>query len=156
MIAKGQIVDGPSSKDDNGRNKRKKKDWGQDQRANAVAVKKAKTEGAAESNDTTGSGLLECATSNNPSEDENEDMDPVKDAVTSKDPTVMGKVLLPGDRPKRPRKPCKFFLKGSCTKGDRCTYGHDSTQAVSVYSTASIQYRIMLQFSRSQSLICIT
>ncbi|KAF9937258.1 hypothetical protein BGZ67_001493 [Mortierella alpina] len=132
MIAKGQIVEGSSSKDENGRNKRKKKDWSQDQRANAETVKKARTEGAAKSNDTTGSAMIECTSSNNLSEDENEDMDPVKDAVTSKDPSVMGKVLLPGDRPKRPRKPCKFFLKGSCTKGDRCTYGHDSTQAAKV------------------------
>ncbi|KAF9949576.1 nuclear fragile X mental retardation protein interacting protein 1 [Mortierella alpina] len=132
MIAKGQIVEGPSSKDENGRNKRKKKDWGQDQRANTEAIKKAKTEGLAESSDATGTALIEDAPSNNPSEDENEDMDPVKDAVTSKDPTVMGKVLLPGDRPKRGRKPCKFFLKGSCTKGERCTYGHDSTQAAKV------------------------
>ncbi|KAF9964243.1 nuclear fragile X mental retardation protein interacting protein 1 [Mortierella alpina] len=132
MIAKGQIVDGPSSKDENGRNKRKKKDWDQDQRANAEVIKKAKTEGAVESIDTKGNALIERASLNNPSEDENEDMDPVKDAVTSKDPTVMGKVLLPGERQKRPRKPCKFFLKGLCTKGDRCTYGHDSTQAAKV------------------------
>ncbi|KAG0198653.1 nuclear fragile X mental retardation protein interacting protein 1 [Mortierella sp. GBA30] len=136
MIAKGQIVTDSPSKDDNNRNKRKKKQWGQNQGTNPEATvpptKKAKSGGASESSDITGNGLVEYSSSNNPSDDENEDMDPVKDAVTSKDPSVIGKVLLPGDRPKRPRKPCKFFLKGTCTKGERCSYSHDATQAAKV------------------------
>ncbi|KAG0086398.1 hypothetical protein BGZ93_000132 [Podila epicladia] len=36
----------------------------------------------------------------------------------------MGKISLPADR-QRPKKPCRYFMRGRCGKGDKCTYSHD-------------------------------
>ncbi|KAF9183455.1 hypothetical protein BGZ51_004029, partial [Haplosporangium sp. Z 767] len=119
--------------------------------AECSPTKKAKIEGdTSESADITmdeaptvsqpeGAGLVAYMSSVNPSEededgdeDDNEDMDPVKDAITSKDPSAIGKVLLPSDRPRKPTKPCKFFLRNACSKGDKCTYLHDAQHAAKV------------------------
>lgn len=59
------------------------------------------------------------------SEDDSDDtMDPERDAVTSKDPLAMGKILLPEDRPIRKRV-CKYFAMGRCNKGNDCTFLHE-------------------------------
>ncbi|KAF9998640.1 hypothetical protein BGZ79_007673 [Entomortierella chlamydospora] len=133
MIAKGQIVDQPSKSgkdkrnknNNNGRNGKRGLQQTATQEANGPPAKKTKAENASVSED--GDTLMEDATSTEPSEvdDDDEAMDPVKDAVTSKDPSVMGKVLLPTERSARPKKPCKYFLRGKCTRGDKCTYSHD-------------------------------
>ncbi|KAG0352479.1 nuclear fragile X mental retardation protein interacting protein 1 [Gamsiella multidivaricata] len=134
MIAKGQIVDEHSTKGFNNRDKRGRNNNNnnhnnkRDQRpaaiqeAYGVPTKKPKTEGAA------GDGMVAYASSNEHSEEDedvNDIMDPIKDAVTSKDPSVIGKVLLPRDKSTRPKTPCKYFLRGNCTRGDKCTFSHD-------------------------------
>ncbi|KAG0226875.1 hypothetical protein BGW42_003318 [Actinomortierella wolfii] len=109
-----------------------------------TAAKKPKTD-AADATARSGSGLVAYASSSDEQseaedesksqaqdqpqaleagESDNEDMDPVRDAVTSKDPTSMGKILLPGDRPVN-RRHCKYFARGKCTRGDKCTFIHD-------------------------------
>ncbi|KAF9355026.1 hypothetical protein BGX26_007056 [Mortierella sp. AD094] len=135
MIAKGQIVDQPSKsgKDKRNRNNNNahngKRGLQQTviQEANGSPAKKAKAEDASISGKEDGDTLMEDITSTEPSEveDDDETMDPVKDAVTSKDPNATGKVLLPNERSTRPKKPCKYFLRGKCTRGDKCTYSHD-------------------------------
>jgi hypothetical protein len=52
-------------------------------------------------------------------------MDPEKDAISSKDPSAMGKILLPEDRPKRR---CKYFMMGKCNKGDECSFSHEKPE----------------------------
>lgn len=59
------------------------------------------------------------------SDSENDMMDPEKDAISSKDPSVVGKILLPEDRPKRR---CKYFLSGKCNKGDECEFSHEKPE----------------------------
>ncbi|KAG0345517.1 hypothetical protein BG004_003657 [Podila humilis] len=66
--------------------------------------------------------------------DENEDMDFINDAVSSKDPSVIGKILLPNDR-QRPKRPCRYFMRGRCGKGDKCTYSHDPSLKNKTQST---------------------
>ncbi|KAI8984525.1 hypothetical protein BDF20DRAFT_860386 [Mycotypha africana] len=53
-------------------------------------------------------------------------MDPEKDAITSKDPSAMGKILLPPEE--IPRKRCKWFALGRCKKGDQCTFLHQKPE----------------------------
>ncbi|KAF9157274.1 hypothetical protein DFQ26_008906 [Actinomortierella ambigua] len=65
----------------------------------------------------------------NEDESDNEDMDPVRDAITSKDPSSMGKILLPSDRPVNTRH-CKYFARGKCTRGDKCTFIHDTSMVL--------------------------
>ncbi|KAI9277554.1 hypothetical protein BY458DRAFT_585239 [Sporodiniella umbellata] len=58
-------------------------------------------------------------------EDKEEDddvMDPERDAISSKDPSSTGKILLPEDRPKRV---CTYFMRGRCNKGDKCSFLHE-------------------------------
>lgn len=52
-------------------------------------------------------------------------MDPEKDAISSKDPSSMGKILLPEDKPKRR---CKYFMSGKCSKGDQCDFSHQKPE----------------------------
>ena len=52
-------------------------------------------------------------------------MDPEKDAISSKDPSAMGKILLPEDRPKRR---CKYFMMGNCKRGDECGFSHEKPE----------------------------
>lgn len=59
------------------------------------------------------------------SDSENDIMDPEKDAISSKDPSAVGKILLPEDRPKRR---CKYFLAGRCNKGDECEFSHEKPE----------------------------
>ncbi|ORZ03563.1 hypothetical protein BCR43DRAFT_451034 [Syncephalastrum racemosum] len=57
-------------------------------------------------------------------EEEDDIMDPERDAVTSKDPKAMGRVGSPP--PTRPRKLCKYFMtKRGCLHGDKCTFSHE-------------------------------
>ncbi|KAI9254687.1 hypothetical protein EDC94DRAFT_618124 [Helicostylum pulchrum] len=59
------------------------------------------------------------------SDSENDVMDPEKDAISSKDPSSMGKILLPEDKPKRR---CKYFMSGKCSKGDQCDFSHQKPE----------------------------
>lgn len=43
------------------------------------------------------------------------------EVMSSKDPESMGKILLPEDKPKRN---CKYFALGRCSKGDECDFSH--------------------------------
>lgn len=60
------------------------------------------------------------------SDSENDIMDLEKDAVSSKDPSTVGKILLPEDRPKRK---CKYFLVDKCSKGDECEFSHEKPES---------------------------
>ncbi|CEP13946.1 hypothetical protein [Parasitella parasitica] len=53
-------------------------------------------------------------------------MDLEKDAISSKDPSAMGKILLPEDRPKRR---CKYFMMGNCKRGDDCGFSHEKSES---------------------------
>ncbi|KAF1797519.1 hypothetical protein FB192DRAFT_1400265 [Mucor lusitanicus] len=57
--------------------------------------------------------------------DSDDIMDPEKDAISSKDPSAMGKILLPEDRPKRR---CKYFMMGKCKRGDECGFSHEKPE----------------------------
>ncbi|KAK4516747.1 uncharacterized protein ATC70_011725 [Mucor velutinosus] len=57
--------------------------------------------------------------------DSDDTMDPEKDAISSKDPSAMGKILLPEDRPKRR---CKYFMMGKCKRGDECGFSHEKPE----------------------------
>jgi hypothetical protein len=57
--------------------------------------------------------------------DSDDAMDIEKDAVSSKDPSSMGKILLPEDRPKRR---CKYFMSGNCKRGDECGFSHEKPE----------------------------
>ncbi|KAL1921788.1 uncharacterized protein VTP21DRAFT_10430 [Calcarisporiella thermophila] len=61
-------------------------------------------------------------------DDENEDMDPVRDAISSKDPVSIGGIEGGENSGIKPRKllPCKYFLRGHCTRGSSCSFLHDS------------------------------
>jgi hypothetical protein len=64
--------------------------------------------------------------------DDDDVMDPERDAVSSKNPSSMGKILLPEDRPKRR---CMYFMKGKCTKGSECNFLHEKPSGPKVVST---------------------
>lgn len=144
MIAKGQIVE-DESKDPRGRDKRNKNNNqnnrnqkrgqpGDDTPAGDASstAKKQKLAGD-DSRQTITEGVVAYSSSteqsDNVDEDEDEDMDPIKDAISSKDPAAMGKISLPADR-QRPKKPCRYFMRGRCGKGDKCTYSHDPSLKV--------------------------
>ncbi|KAF8937184.1 hypothetical protein BGZ58_003130 [Dissophora ornata] len=138
MIAKGQVIEEASSKGFNGKEKRRMNDndrgsnnkRGQQStttpEVDGILAKKAKIEDAG-STTIMADGLVAYASSNELSdnEDADENMDPVKDAISSKDPSIMGKLVLPKERSTRPKKPCKYFLRGNCTRGDKCIFSHD-------------------------------
>ncbi|KAF9433217.1 nuclear fragile X mental retardation protein interacting protein 1 [Entomortierella beljakovae] len=144
MIAKGQIVDEPSKPGFNNKDRRNRNNDNNNARNNkrgfqssgiqvaeTQPTKKPKGEGEAD-----GDTIMDEVTSNATSEnDDDEIMDPVKDAVTSKDPSVIGKVLLPTEKFSRPRKPCKYFLRGKCTRGDNCTFSHDASLTNKIQKT---------------------
>ncbi|KAK3848456.1 MAG: hypothetical protein J3R72DRAFT_429067 [Linnemannia gamsii] len=125
MIAKGQIVEDPSSnKDKNGRDRRgnnnKRERQGKDtSAAGDQRGKRFKTE-----NEDTAAGA---PASIEPNEEGDDDdiMDPVKDAVSSKDPTV----IKHDTQTVRPRTKCRYFVRGSCNRGDKCPYIHDTAAA---------------------------
>ncbi|OZJ05482.1 hypothetical protein BZG36_01621 [Bifiguratus adelaidae] len=50
--------------------------------------------------------------------DSDSDMDPERDAISSKNPTAATKGPM--------SKPCKYFVKGNCRRGKRCTFRHDA------------------------------
>lgn len=132
MIAKGQIVDDSSNKDKNGRDRRgnnnNKRGQGKDATAGDRRGKRPKDE------------ITEAAVnapgSTEPSEEDDDDvMDPVKDAVTSKDPRAGGRNNRPHDentaQTVRAKTFCRYFTRGTCNRGDKCPYIHDTAQAVS-------------------------
>lgn len=151
MVTRGQVVDQPS-KGFNRKDKKRSRNCGLNtpESEEGTWTKRAKTEDSANPVSNTGNGdsLSAHTSSTEPSEgepeeeaeaeteegdsddDDDDTIDPVRDAVTSKDPSVMGKILLPSDRPFRPRRPCKYFLRGKCTRGDQCTFSHDPSLAV--------------------------
>ncbi|KAI8138169.1 nuclear fragile X mental retardation-interacting protein 1-domain-containing protein [Fennellomyces sp. T-0311] len=59
-------------------------------------------------------------------DDESEDgsIDLERDAVTSKDPSSMGKIALP-EKPHKAGPRCRHFMRGSCRYGDSCRYIHE-------------------------------
>lgn len=62
----------------------------------------------------------------NEEKDNNDDddvMDPEKDAITSKDPSSIGKISLPEEN--KPKRRCIYFIKGRCNKGSKCTFLHE-------------------------------
>ena len=59
------------------------------------------------------------------SDSDSDIMDLEKDAISSKDPSAMGKILLPEDRPKRR---CRYFAMGKCSKGDECGFSHEKLE----------------------------
>ncbi|KAG0265850.1 hypothetical protein BGZ95_003202 [Linnemannia exigua] len=128
MIAKGQIVETSSSnKNNNGRDRRGNNNKRDRQDKNASAAgdhrgKRLKTE-----NEDTAAGV---PASTEPSEEDDDDdvMDPVKDAVSSKDPTM----IKQGTQTARPRTKCRYFIRGSCNRGDKCPYIHDTAAAAKV------------------------
>lgn len=57
--------------------------------------------------------------------DSDDAMDIEKDAISSKDPSAMGKILLPEERPRRR---CKYFMSGNCKRGDECGFSHEKPE----------------------------
>jgi hypothetical protein len=134
MIAKGQIVDDSSNKDKNGRDRRgnnnnNKRGQGKDATAGDHRGKRPKVEIAEAAANAPGS--------TEPSEEDDEDdiMDPVKDAVTSKDPRAGSRNNRSHDenvaQTVRAKTVCRYFTRGTCNRGDKCPYIHDTAQAVS-------------------------
>ncbi|KAF7728324.1 nuclear fragile X mental retardation protein interacting protein 1 [Apophysomyces ossiformis] len=50
------------------------------------------------------------------------------DAITSKDPTSSGKILLPENDVKKPKRICKYFARGKCGHGDSCRFAHEKIE----------------------------
>lgn len=135
MIAKGQIVEDTSSKDKNGRDRRgnnnnnNKRGQGKDAAAQDRREKRPKVEVASSAANLPGS--------TEPSEEDDGDdvMDPVKDAVTSKDPRAGSRNNRSHDenlaQTVRAKTFCRYFTRGTCNRGDKCPYIHDTAQAVS-------------------------
>ncbi|KAF9151269.1 hypothetical protein BG015_006886 [Linnemannia schmuckeri] len=133
MIAKGQIVEDLSSKDKNGRDRRgnnnnnnNKRGQGKDANTGDRRGKRPKIESASSAADVPGS--IE------PSEEDDDDvMDPVKDAVTSKDPRAGSRNNRTHDetvaQTVRAKTFCRYFTRGTCNRGDKCPYIHDTAQA---------------------------
>ncbi|OAQ29429.1 hypothetical protein K457DRAFT_137908 [Linnemannia elongata AG-77] len=136
MIAKGQIVEDTSSKDKNGRDRRgnnnnnnnnNKRGQGKDAAAQDRRGKRPKVEPASSAANVPGS--------TEPSEEDDDDdvMDPVKDAVTSKDPRAGNRHNRTHDEnlapTLRPKTFCRYFSRGTCNRGDKCPYIHDTAQA---------------------------
>ncbi|KAI9273056.1 hypothetical protein BDA99DRAFT_499904 [Phascolomyces articulosus] len=63
----------------------------------------------------------------NDKNDDDESVDMERDAVTSKDPSSMGKITLP-EKPHRAGPRCRAFMKGSCKFGNKCRYVHEKPQ----------------------------
>ncbi|KAG0046098.1 hypothetical protein BGZ83_008709 [Gryganskiella cystojenkinii] len=166
MIAKGQIVDTPAKGkfDNKNKNKNQKQMTWKQRQEEARAQKKAKLEENAagttsESTTSTSTDVIMTEPSTSATEpkesngegnegDEDEDMDPVQDAITSKDPSAMGKVLLPTERAQRPKRACRYFLKGTCHKGDKCTWSHDVALAAKVQK--SVQASVKTEVFRTR------
>ncbi|CAO3612043.1 unnamed protein product [Cunninghamella blakesleeana] len=55
-------------------------------------------------------------------------MDLDADAISSKDPSSIGKITLSSDensQSQKPKKLCKYFMRGKCVHGDQCRYSHE-------------------------------
>ncbi|GJJ72467.1 nuclear fragile X mental retardation-interacting protein 1 [Entomortierella parvispora] len=162
MIAKGQIVEDPTKgknafdkKGKGNNNSNKKLSWKQRQEE-ARAQKRIKMEAGETAEGAVPSTVdgsivpaLGPSEIGDGEEDDDEDMDPEKDAITSKDPTVMGKVLLPTERATRPKRACRYFLKGTCHKGDKCSWSHDAALAAKVQK--SVQASVKTEVFRTRS-----
>ncbi|KAF9124603.1 hypothetical protein BGW39_008089 [Mortierella sp. 14UC] len=132
MIAKGQIVeDSTSNKDRNGRDRRgnnnKRDRQGKD--ASTSRDQKAKRP---KTDDST--AAADAPPSTEPSEEDDDDdvMDPIRDAVSSKDPTVIKDAKTHDEniaQPGRSWKKCRYFIRGTCNRGDKCPYIHDTAAA---------------------------
>ena len=59
--------------------------------------------------------------------DDDEDVDMERDAISSKDPSSMGKIALP-EKPHRAGPRCRAFMRGSCRFGNKCRYVHEKPQ----------------------------
>ncbi|RUS23967.1 nuclear fragile X mental retardation-interacting protein 1-domain-containing protein, partial [Jimgerdemannia flammicorona] len=65
-------------------------------------------------------------------EDREDDQEP--ETTSSKDPASIGKIALReegecdenGRKIRRIDRPCKYFMKGRCNKGDKCMFRHDT------------------------------
>ncbi|KAF9906540.1 hypothetical protein EC991_000482 [Linnemannia zychae] len=132
MIAKGQMVeDSTPNKDKNNRdrrgnnNKRDRQGEGASTPGNQQ-TKRPKIE--------TNNAPTDAPASTEPSEEEDDDdvMDPVRDAVSSKDPTVIKDANTHNEnttQPGRSWKKCRYFTRGTCNRGDKCPYIHDTAAA---------------------------
>ncbi|KAI8344394.1 nuclear fragile X mental retardation-interacting protein 1-domain-containing protein [Chlamydoabsidia padenii] len=57
--------------------------------------------------------------------DDDDTMDLNADAISSKDPTSMGKLAIPTTTTTRPKKLCKYFMRGKCRRADTCHFSHE-------------------------------
>lgn len=91
----------------------------------AANIERKKREAQEKNNNRAHLGLVNYESDGDNSDNDDDDLiDENKDAVSSKDPSMMGKRALP-EEPRRAGRRCKFFALGRCRKGDECTFIHE-------------------------------